>query len=57
MQADIEELTHRQLVALRFASDAELPELMREVLAGKLATSKDDQAADQEVGRPDWLRA
>ena len=36
----VHELTPRQLVALRFASDAEMPELVREVLAGNLATSK-----------------
>jgi hypothetical protein len=34
------ELTPRQLVALRFAGDAELPDLVREVLAGNLASSK-----------------
>lgn len=37
----IHDLTPKQLVALRFASDAELPELVREVLAGKLSTSKE----------------
>jgi hypothetical protein len=41
LQRDIDTLTHRQLVALRFASDAEMPELVREVVSGKLATSKD----------------
>ena len=35
------DLTLRQLVALRFASDAELPDLVREVLAGKLTSSKE----------------
>lgn len=33
-------LTPPQLVALRFASDAELADLVRDVLAGKLATQK-----------------
>jgi len=35
--ADIEGLTTRQLVELRFASDAELPHLVDRVLAGELA--------------------
>jgi hypothetical protein len=41
LQSNIDTLTRRQLVALRFASDAEMAELVREVLAGKLSTSKD----------------
>src|SRR4051812_9475109 len=41
LQPSIDTLTHRQLVAMRFASDAEMPELVRDVLAGKLATSKE----------------
>jgi hypothetical protein len=35
----INDLTPRQLIALRFASDAELSDLVRDVLDGKLATS------------------
>ena len=34
------ELTPQQLVALRFASDAELADLVRDVLAGKFASQK-----------------
>jgi hypothetical protein len=41
LQSNIDTLTRRQLVALRFASDAEMAELVRDVLAGKLSTSKD----------------
>ena len=37
----ISDLTTRQLVAMRFASDAELADLVRDVLDGKLQTSKD----------------
>ncbi len=40
LKARIHDLTPPQLVALRFASDAELPELIRDVLAGKLETQK-----------------
>ncbi len=52
----IRELTCRQLVAMRFASDAELPELTREVLAGKLATSKEIKLRVKDW-QADWLRA
>ena len=41
LHPSIDGLTHRQLVALRFASDAEMAELVRGVVAGKLASSKD----------------
>ncbi|HEY7943106.1 MAG TPA: DUF6526 family protein, partial [Casimicrobiaceae bacterium] len=40
LAARIYELTPRQLIAMRFASDAELPELTREILAGNLPTAK-----------------
>ena len=40
LRARIDDLTPKQLVALRFASDAELADLVRDVLAGKLATQK-----------------
>lgn len=36
----ISELTPKQLVALRFASDDEMPALVRDILAGNLATQK-----------------
>lgn len=41
MHGDIPRLTRSQLVALRFASDQELADLVREVLAGTLASQKD----------------
>jgi hypothetical protein len=40
LQGRIDELTPRQLVALRFAGDAEMTDLVREVFAGSLATEK-----------------
>jgi len=52
----IDTLTHRQLVALRFASDQELADLVREVIAGQLATPKDIKLRVRNW-RPDWLRA
>ena len=56
LQPRINELTCRQLVAMRFASDAELTELVREVLEGKLATSKEIKQRVKNW-QADWLRA
>ena len=50
------ELTRAQLIALRFASDAELPVLVRDVLEGRLRTSKDIKLRVKEW-QPDFLRA
>ena len=52
----IDGLTPRQLVALRFASDAELADLVREVVAGKCSTQKEIKTRVKSW-RPDWLRA
>ena len=41
LKGRIHELTRGQLVALRFASDAEMAVLVRDVLAGKLASQKE----------------
>ena len=49
-------LTVRQLVALRFASDAELPALVERTLKGEFATQKDIKAAIKDW-QADWLRA
>ena len=56
LKSRIYELTPRQLVAMRFASDQEMPELAREVLAGNLPTTK---AIKMRVKnwQPDLLRA
>lgn len=40
LRGRISELAPAQLVALRFASDGELPDLVRDVLAGNLPTQK-----------------
>jgi hypothetical protein len=56
LQPRINDLTHRQLVALRFASDQEMPDLVREVLAGKLASSKEIKMRVRNW-QADWLRA
>jgi len=56
MQPQINALSPRQLVALRFASDGELPDLVRDVLAGKLTTPKDIKM-NVKSWQPDLLRA
>jgi len=56
LQPRINELSPRQLVALRFASDGELADLARDVLDGKLATGKEIKMRVKNW-QPDWLRA
>jgi hypothetical protein len=56
LQPRISELTHRQLVAMRFASDDEMTELVRDVLNGKLATSNEIKQRVKSW-QADWLRA
>lgn len=56
LQPRINDLTYRQLVALRFASDEELAELVREVLAGRLGSSKEIKMRVKNW-QADWLRA
>jgi hypothetical protein len=52
----INELTPQQMVALRFAGDKELPDLVRDVLAGKLTKQKDIKLAIRDW-QSDFLRA
>lgn len=40
LQGRINELTPEHMIGLRFAGDAELPELVRQVLGGRLTTTK-----------------
>jgi hypothetical protein len=56
MHSDIMRLTADQLIALRFASDAEMPALCREVLDGKLASRKEIKMKVQNW-QGDYLRA
>ena len=56
LRGSIPALAPRHLIALRFASDAELPALVREVLAGTLATSKDIKLRIKDW-QGDFLRA
>jgi hypothetical protein len=56
LQPRISELTARQLVGLRFASDAELPELVRRVLTGSLGSTADIKKAVTHW-QGDYLRA
>jgi len=46
----------RQLVALRFAADSELPQLVRDVLSGTLSTGKEIKMRVKDW-QPDYLRA
>jgi hypothetical protein len=56
LQPRINALTHRQLVALRFASDEEMPGLVSEILGGKLHTGKEIKQRVKNW-QADWLRA
>jgi hypothetical protein len=56
LQPRIPELALSQLVALRFASDAEMPELVRQVLAGTL-TGRTEIKKQIRSWQPDHLRA
>ncbi len=55
LRARIDELKTSQLVAMRFCSDEELPEITREVLSGELR-ERDDIKKRISRWRPDWLR-
>jgi hypothetical protein len=52
----IPELRVRQLIGLRFAGDAELPQLVERCLAGELRTA-DQVKREVKEWRADWLRA
>ena len=55
LRARINDLTPRQLVALRFAGDAEMPELVRDVLGGQLKSSKEIKLRIKDW-QADWVR-
>lgn len=56
LQARIPEISRQQCIGLRFASDAELPALVRKVLAGELKTANEiKKQVSQWQG--DYLRA
>ena len=56
LKGRINDLAPAQLVGLRFACDAELPELVRDVLSGKLKTQKEIKMRVRDW-QGDWLRA
>ena len=56
LQPSIPEFTPRQLIALRFASDAELPELARRVITEKIEDGKTIKKLIRQWN-PDYLRA
>jgi hypothetical protein len=55
-QTLVPRLTHKQLVALRFAGDRELPELVQQVADGALKTQKEIKAQVKDW-QADFLRA
>jgi hypothetical protein len=55
LRGRVDELTPEQLIGLRFASDDELPQLIRRALSGELRTRSDIKAAIA-TWRPDLLR-
>lgn len=54
-RADVERLSLKQIIALRFASDAELPGLVDETLAGKLVTPDEIKRRIRDW-QADWMR-
>lgn len=56
LAARIGELTTRQLIALRFAGDAELPALVERTLRGEFAKQREIKRAITDW-QPDYLRA
>jgi hypothetical protein len=56
MHPSIARLSHKQLVALRFAGDAELPDLTQKVLSGQLSSQKEIKAQVKDW-QADYLRA
>lgn len=56
LQGRIAAIKRGQFVALRFASDDELPDLVREISDGRLLTPKDIKLRVKRW-QPDWLRA
>jgi hypothetical protein len=56
LQSSILTLTHKQLVALRFASDSELIVLLPQVVSGELKTQKDIKSRVKDW-QADYLRA
>ena len=56
LKVRISELSLGQLIGLRFASDAELPDLVRRCLAGELRTA-DQVKREVKEWQPDYVRA
>ena len=56
LKSRVSELSLGQLVGLRFASDAELPDLVRRCLAGELRTA-DQVKREVRDWQPDYVRA